>query len=66
MVVLCVVPLIPAVIIMGGSTIHPGWDRSGWRMAYLSSFWLVASTGIYCCIFEVWVGSLEEILSIST
>jgi hypothetical protein len=44
-VVVCIVPLIPAVIIMGGSTIHPSWDKSGWRMAYLSSFRLVASTG---------------------
>ena len=42
-IVVCIVPLILAVIIMGGSTIHPSWDRSGWRMAYLSSFWLVAS-----------------------
>ena len=26
------------VIIMGGSIIHPNWDRSGWRMTYLSKF----------------------------
>ena len=36
--VVCIVPLIHTVIIMGGSAIHPSWDRSGWRMAYLSSF----------------------------
>ena len=27
-----------------GNTIHPSWDRSGWEMAHLSSFHLVAST----------------------
>ena len=42
---ICIVPLIHALIIMGGSTIHPSWDRSGCRMVYLSSFQLVASTG---------------------
>ena len=30
---------------MGGSIIHPSWDRNGWRMAYLSSFPLVACVG---------------------
>ena len=43
-VVVSKLPRIPAMIIMGGSTIHPSWDKSGWRMACLSSFWLVAST----------------------
>ena len=51
-------------VIMGGSTIYPSWVMSGWRMAYLSSFRLVASTGISivtvsefkCLYFEVWVG----------
>jgi hypothetical protein len=43
-VVVCIIPLIPGVIIMGHSTIHPSWDRSGWRMAYLSSF----SVGNFC------------------
>ena len=45
MIVVCIVPLIPSVIIVGGSTMHSSWDRSGWRMAYVSNFWLVASTG---------------------
>ena len=43
-VVVCIVPLILAMIIMGGSTIHTSWDRSKWRMTYLSSFWLVTFT----------------------
>jgi hypothetical protein len=43
-IVVCIVSFIHAVFILGGSTIHPSWDRSGWRMAYLSSFHLVAST----------------------
>ena len=37
-VVVCRVPLIPTMIIIGGSIIHPSWERSGWRMAYISSF----------------------------
>ena len=44
-IVVCIVSLILAMVIMGGSTIHPSWDRSGWRLAYLRSFWLVASAG---------------------
>ena len=44
-IVVCIVTLIPGVIITGGSIIPLSWDGSGWRMAYLSSFWLVASTG---------------------
>ena len=44
-IVVCIVPLIHATIIMGGSTIHPSWDRSVLRMAYLSKFWSVASMG---------------------
>jgi hypothetical protein len=58
MLFVCIVPLIPTVIIMGDSTIHPSWDRSGGRMAYLPSFWLVTCAGNlsnYLC-FEVWVG----------
>ena len=47
-VVVCIVHLIQTTIIMGGSTIHPTWDRSGWRMADISSDQLVASMGIYC------------------
>jgi hypothetical protein len=47
-VVVCIVSLIHATIIMGGSTIHPTWDRSGWRMANISSDQLVDSMGIYC------------------
>ena len=33
-VIVCIVPLILAVIIMGGSTIHPCWERRGgeWRI----------------------------------
>jgi hypothetical protein len=30
--VVCVVPLIHAVIVLDGSTIHPSWNRIGWRM----------------------------------
>jgi hypothetical protein len=45
MLFVCIVPLIPTVIIMGDSTIHPSWDRSGGRMAYLPSFWLVTCAG---------------------
>ena len=46
-VVVCIVALSLAMIIMGGSTIHPSWDRSGWKMLYFSSFgwWLLR--GIY-------------------
>ena len=44
-VVVCIMPLILVVIVMGGSTIHPSWDKSGWRMAYLSSFQLVIVVG---------------------
>ena len=44
-IVVCTVSLIHAVIVMSDSTIHSSWDRSGWRMAYLSSFWSVASAG---------------------
>ena len=42
-VVVCIMPLIPTVIIMDGSTIHPSWDRSRCSVAYLSSLLLVAS-----------------------
>ena len=31
-VVVCRVPLIPTMIIIGGSIIHPSWERSGWRI----------------------------------
>ena len=48
-VVVCIVPFIHAVSIMGGSTIHPSWDRNGWRKMYLSSFRLVACAGICHC-----------------
>jgi hypothetical protein len=44
-IVVYIVPFILVVIIMDGSTIHPGWDKSVWGMAYLPSIWLVASTG---------------------
>ena len=44
-IVVCIVPLILAMIVMGGSTIHPSGDRSGWRMVYLSSLWWVAFAG---------------------
>ena len=30
---------------MGGSTIHPSWDKSWWRMMYSSRFQLVDSIG---------------------
>ena len=30
-ILVCIVPLILAVIVVGGSTIHCSWDRSGWR-----------------------------------
>ena len=44
--VVCVMPLILTMNIIGCSTIHPSWDRSGWRVAYLSSIWLLPSTEI--------------------
>ena len=43
-IIVYIVPLIHATMIMSGSTIHPSWDKSAWKMAYLSSFRLVAST----------------------
>ena len=43
-IIVCIEPLIPAVVAMGDSIIHPSWDRSGWRMACLSNFKLVTST----------------------
>ena len=43
--VVCTMPLILAVIIMGASIIHPSWDRSGWRMPCLLRFRLVAFCG---------------------
>ena len=46
-IVVCIVPLILLVIIMGGSTICPSRNRSVWRMANSSSFWL--PQGIYHC-----------------
>ena len=44
-IVVCIVSLISIVVIMGGNTIHPSWDRSGRTMAYLRSFRLVTSVG---------------------
>ena len=44
-IIACIVPLIHAVIIIGGSTIHLSWDSSVLRMAYLSKNWSVASMG---------------------
>ena len=44
-VVVCIVSLILAVIIRCGSTLHPSKNSRRWKMAYLSSFWLVATTG---------------------
>jgi hypothetical protein len=44
-VVVCILPLNPVMIKISGSTIHPSWDRNGWRMAYLSSFQLVIIAG---------------------
>ena len=35
---LSIVPLIPIVIMMGGSTSHPNWDTIGLRLAQLSIF----------------------------
>ena len=43
-VIVWTVPHIPTMIIMGGSNVHPNWDRSERRAMYLSSFWCVAST----------------------
>jgi hypothetical protein len=36
--VVCIVPLIPMVIMMGGSTSHPSWDIIGLRIAYMFIF----------------------------
>ena len=44
-IVVYIVPLIPIVIIMGDSAIHPNWHGSGWRMAYLPCLRLVAFVG---------------------
>ena len=41
-VVVCTMFLILAVIIMGDNAIGHHWDKIGWRMVHLSSFWLVA------------------------
>ena len=38
MVMVCIVPLMLVVRMMSGSSSHPGWDRSGRRMAYLAKF----------------------------
>ena len=37
-VMVCIVPLMLVVRMMSGSSSHPGWDRSGRRMAYLAKF----------------------------
>lgn len=44
-VVVCMVPLMHAVMTMGGSASHPYWDSSSRRMAYLSNLWVVAFDG---------------------
>lgn len=44
-VVVCIVPRIPTMIIMVGGTIHPSRDKSGCRIAYLSSFLYEALVG---------------------
>lgn len=36
--VVCIVPLIPMVVMMDGSTSHPSWDIIGLRIAYMSIF----------------------------
>ena len=41
---LCYVHM-PTMRIMGGNTSYSTWVSSGWRMAYLSSFWFIASMG---------------------
>ena len=33
-VVVCMDPLILMVMMIGSRTVHPSWDRRGWRMAY--------------------------------
>ena len=35
---ICIVPVIHALIILGGSIIHSSWDRSGCKVAYLIKF----------------------------
>lgn len=45
MVDVCIVPLIPTTRMIGSSTSHPIWDKRGWRIAYLSTFLVVAATG---------------------
>lgn len=42
-VIVCMVPLIPVVMMMGGNTSHPIWDGSTWSMEDLCSFRVVAS-----------------------
>lgn len=44
MVVLCIVPHMLAVMMMGSSASHPSWTRIGWRIAHLPNLWVVVST----------------------
>ena len=44
-VVVCIDPLIPLVMMMGGSTGHSSWVSSGCRVAYFMSFLAVALVG---------------------
>ena len=43
MVVVCIVPLIPLVMIVRRSIVHPSWVSNGCRMAYFVSFLAVTS-----------------------
>ena len=35
--VVCMVPFIVAIVMLGGNTSHPLWVRRGWSMVYLFS-----------------------------
>ena len=45
MIVVCIVPLIPTVMMMGGSMVHPSWVSNGCRVAYFMRFLAIASLG---------------------
>ena len=50
--VICIVPLIPAVMMLSGSIVHPSWVGNGCSVAYVMWFMVVASTGEYVITVE--------------
>lgn len=42
---LCITPLLPTVMVMGGLTLHPCVVERGWSMAYILFFLVIASCG---------------------